>query len=339
MKIRRTAGSLLAFALLAAHVPVDAAGTLASWLPPQSGAPVSDNDPVPGATVIPNVAPGALSQTNPQGFANTLVWPVSVSAPRSATRYLEFAVTPSGGRVLAITGIQYSSNSFFDSDVGLFLRSSRDAFASDLDSARSIGTGSRSTVLRFNPAQTSPMVIDSAITFRLFPDRAGATNDFLDLRGNDGVGLRLLGEFAQRRGFGDAQFYSFANDLVGGFQIPGSDRNIRFLSIDASTMRLQNQFSGDARVLCLPGQKNFFATTVLDAASVTETIPTCLRLSASDLPSDVSIWKLPDGRLFRFQMLQFSIITLPPDLLFEVSGTFQAGPIQPLRIFVDGFEP
>lgn len=338
MKIRRITGSVVAFGLMFANAPADAAQTLVSWLPPQSGATVSDNEAVPGATVIPNLAPGALSQTNPQGFANTLVWPVSVSAPRSATRYLEFAVTPSAGRVLAIMGIEYSSNSFLDSDVGLFLRSSRDGFATDLDSARSIGTGSRSAVLTFDPALALPLVIDSAITFRLFPDRAGATNDFLDLRGNDGIGLRLTGEFARRQGFNNAQFYSFANDLVGGFDIPDSDRNIRFVSLDANRMRLQNQFSGDARVRCLPGQKNYFATTVLDAASVTDQDLPCLDLSTSDLPSDVSVWKLPDGRLFRFQMLQFTLTPMPPDR-FLVSGTFQAGPIQPLRIFVNDFEP
>ncbi len=330
---RKTILALL-FALPAAlaslHANADAA--LARWVPDQSGATVVDSDPVPGLTVVPNLAADQLTQTGAIGLSNTLVWPVAVSTPRSNARYLQFSVTPSAGRVLFLRRIVYPARSFSDSDLRLHLRSSLDAFAVDLASAGTTGIGFREADLRFDLGG-NPSGSIGAITFRLYPDRVGGAADSLDLRAE---GLVLEGDFARRQQFSTSQFYSFSNEAVGGFEIPDSARNIRFVLLGVGTMRLQNQVSGDARVLCLPGQRDFFATTVLDVASVTAQFPSCLDIGASNQPSDVSIWKLPDGRLFRFQVLQFTVTGSGDDA--AVSGTFQAGPIKPLRIFGSGFE-
>lgn len=312
---------------------------LLQWVPDQSGSQLSDQSPIPGSSIVAKLAPGDLTQIGDPCCTNQFVWPVSVSAPRSSGRYLEFSITPSQGRLLALRRIIYPGRSYFDSNLGLHLRSSLDGFSQDLDSDFTSASGARDSRLVFE-VNSLPLLSDTTLTFRLYPDRIGNTSDFLDLRGEDGLGLQVQGELATRLDFGDAQFYSFSREAVGGFELPDNDRHIRMIASNASTLRLQNQFSGDARALCLSGQKDFFAADVLDAAVITEQFPACLRIDKSDLPSDVSIWKLPDGPLFRLQILEFDIINIGPESfpIYAVSGRLQAGPVLQQRILADRFE-
>jgi hypothetical protein len=306
---------------------------LAYWQPDQSEALVFDSDPVVGVPLISDLSIENLIQANAGGFQNPDRWPVLVNAPRSTTRFLEFSVRPENDRLIKLRRIVYPSESYGDSNLALHLQSSLDAFFADLGSAFSAGPGFRSRKLGFDLSDLPPFY-NELVTFRLYPDRIGEESDYLDLLGNDGFGLRLLGEIAIQTYFAGSQFYSFSQERVGTVvELPdGADRQIEFSFIDDDNMRVENQASGGASVYCLTGEKDFFAVSVFDASLVTEQSPACLEVTRSDLPSDVSIWKLPDGRLFRFQIVDLS--TVPG----SVSGRLQAGPIRPDRISADRFE-
>lgn len=95
--------------------------------------------------------------------------------------------------------------------------------------------------------------------------------------------------------------------------------------MDATTIRLQNQISGDARVRCLTGHTNYADLTSFNPSDVTEQFPACLDVNVTSQPSDVMVWKMPSGELYKFQLLSFSIQESPPGSgSFAVSGSFQA---------------
>ena len=314
------------------------ADTLVRYLPDQSGAVMLDSDPVPPDTVVTGLDLGNLVQSEPQGFGNALVWPVQVAAPRSATRYLSFTIEPLDGRVLAFSRLLYSGRSYQESSPGLHLRTSLDGFAADVDSRIAVGVGARDYTLAFDLGAL-PTGIDQLIELRLYPDNNGGASDFMDLRGNRNVGMSLLGEFGRMHEFADSDFYSFSLDIVGGFEIPDADRHLRFGAPEADIVRLRNQPTGDARVKCLSGQRDFFSAAVYDPTEISEQSPACLELSVDDLPSEVTVWKLPDGRLFRFQLLDAQVEEDSPGAEFYLaSGTFQAGPLSPVLVFRDDFE-
>lgn len=317
------------------------AATLVRYTPDvtdQTAGMIADTDALVADESGGGLSASSLVQNAPDGFANALVWPVYVSAPLSVTEYLSFTVAPDVGQVLTFDQLRYSGLSYFDSQLTLHLRSSLDGYAADIDSETTVGSGGRAYDFAFDLASLATG-IGSSVEFRLFPAKTGGADDFMDLRGDTGVGLALEGGAARGHGFTNAAFYSFTLDQVGGFGIPDADRHIRFVSHGATTMRLQNQFSGNARVLCLTGVKDFFDATVFDAAEVNQQFPFCLDIAITDQPSDVIIWKVPDGRLFRLQVLAFTLTEFPPGSgFFEVSGSFQVAPITPILVFRDGFE-
>lgn len=307
------------------------ADDLAHYLPDANdvvNGEIHDSFLIPADRTDPHVIAGDLGQSVPNGFFNVSVWPVSADHGFDANDYLSFTLQATPGYALDLGSLHYTGFSYLTSTLSLHLRSSLDGFANDIASATTTGSGFR--VFDFSyPLGGLPGTVTTPVEFRLYPDNNGQGNDFLDLWGDPIAGLRVEGSSTPwQRALGDRMFYSFNLGIIGGDEIAAGDRHLRLLALDAQAVLTQNQASGNARVECASGTEDFDAVAAYAGAAVTQQFPACLAQSTADLPSEVMIWKLPNGDLFKFQLLEAQTMeTIPQSGVFAAEAIFVAAPI------------
>ena len=155
-----------------------------------------DSQDIPADFQFPGLSASSLSQTMPQGFTNTPVWPV----PASTTNTLSFTVLPDNPSPYTLTSVVYDGQSFNASTITVELRSSLDGFAAPLDSFTTAAGGYRAwrAVLEFPPAFQE---LSTGVTVRLVI--SSSVDDFADVRGTlaGGQGVRLFGSFGNAPNF------------------------------------------------------------------------------------------------------------------------------------------
>lgn len=307
------------------------AADLAHYLPDANDAidgQIHDSFLIPSDRTDPHVLAGNLGQSVPNGFFNAGVWPVSADHGFDANDYLSFTLQATPGYALDFAGLHYTGFSYFPSTLSLHLRSSIDGFANDIASATTSGNGFRAFDFSY-PLDGLPGTVTTAVEFRLYPDNNGLGNDFLDLWGDPIAGLRVEGTSTPwQRDLGDGSYYSFNLGISGGTEISAANRHLRLLALDAEAVLAQNQVSGNARVECASGTRDFDSVTAYAGGAVTQQFPGCLAQSVDDLPGEVMIWKLPNGDLYKFQLLDAQTVeTIPQSGVFAADAIFVAAPI------------
>lgn len=134
--------------------------------------------------------------------------------------------------------------------------------------------------------------------------------------------------------FSDGEYFSFAEKQVkSALAAADSSANLRFSALDADTLLIENLPPFDpeaaepgalATVACLEGITDFTAVTAVsaDLENISDTSPSCLERDLDGPFNEVMFWQLPNGKLYKLQVTDFSIAEGAPGT-YTVGGTFR----------------